>query len=88
MALPSCAAAPLPPLMIPVADSLRSCAPADVGPMQTVGDLGGLAIRQEAAFQVCNAKRQALADTIDAHNSIIVQAQQPRRWWWPFGGGN
>jgi hypothetical protein len=66
------------PLTINVPPILREpCARADVGPLATVGDLGALALRQEAALSVCNARREAVVAIVDAHR----QAVDPRPWW-------
>ena len=47
------------------------------GPMETVGDLGSFVIRQEAALQVCEAKRAGLV--------ALVEATQPKaRKLWPW----
>ena len=55
----------------------ESCPRADVGPLETVGDLGALALRQEAALSVCNARREAVVAIVDAHRQTVT----PRPWW-------
>lgn len=80
----SCAtkASPSPFLSIPVAENLRTnCPPADnPEAVQTVGDLAAFSIRQEAALQVCDARRGALVATIDAANAMAAQvAAKPRK---------
>lgn len=50
-----------------------------MGPLETQGDLDGLVMRQEGAVAVCDASREALVGTIDAHNKAV----KPRRIW-PF----
>jgi hypothetical protein len=45
--------------------------------MATIGDLATLTIREEAALGVCNARRAALVEIINAH----TQAVTPAKWW-------
>ena len=73
----SCAAAPK-NLMITIPPILHeSCPRADVGPLATVGDMGALILREEAALTVCDGRRQALTAIVDAHAQIV----KPRPWW-------
>ncbi len=79
--LASCAGSPK-PLTINVPPILREpCPRADVGPLETVGDLGALALRQEAALSVCDARREAVVAIVDAHRQTV----DPKPWWklWP-----
>ena len=55
------------------------CDRADVGPLNTVGDLGALVIRQEAAVSSCETKRAALVGLIDTYGEIT---KPKRRWPW------
>jgi hypothetical protein len=52
-----------------------------VGPLGTVGDLGALVLRQEAALTVCDARREAVVAIVDAHGQTV----DPKPWWklWP-----
>ena len=64
-----------------VPDVLREpCARADVGNLATVGDLGSLVIRQEAAVSSCDTKRAALVGLVDTYGQIT----KPKRRLWPF----
>ena len=75
--LASCAGTPK-PLTINVPPILREACPrADVGPLETVGDLGALALRQEAALTVCDGRRAAVVAIVDAHRQTV----DPRPWW-------
>ena len=77
MGLASCASVP-PPLTIMVPDSLRaSCDRPDVGDLATVGDLGALTVAEEAALSVCDGRRGALVQLIDAHKAVVA----PKGWW-------
>lgn len=59
MALTACASVPIP-------DSLRSCTPATMGEVVTVGDLAAFSVRQEEAYQNCDLKRAALVKILEA----------------------
>jgi hypothetical protein len=41
--------------------------------VRTVGDLAAFSIRQEAALAICDAGRDALVQTVDAHNALAAQ---------------
>lgn len=78
LALTGCATQPG-QVQIMIPESLRSpCARADVGPLATVGDLGSLVIRQEAAVSVCDTRREAVVAIVDGYTA----ATKPRRWPW------
>jgi hypothetical protein len=69
-----------PRVMIKLPQSLRAaCDRAEVGPLATVGDLGALAVRQEAALSVCDGRREALVAIVDGYTS----ATDPPRFRWP-----
>lgn len=77
LALSGCATQPG-PVQINLPQSLRApCSRADVGPLATVGDLGSLVIRQEAALSVCDAHRGAVVAIVDGYTA----ATKPRRKW-------
>lgn len=77
LALGACATQPG-PVQITLPQSLRApCSRADVGPLATVGDLGSLVIRQEAAVSVCDTKREAVVAIVDGYTA----ATKPRRRW-------
>lgn len=77
LALSACATQPG-PVQINLPQSLRApCSRADVGPLATVGDLGSLVIRQEAAVSLCDTKREAVVAIVDGYTA----ATKPRRRW-------
>jgi len=45
--------------------------------METVGSLGALVVRQEAAVAVCDARRAGVVALVDAHAATV----KPRKWW-------
>ena len=57
------------------------CARADLTALGTVGDLGALVVRQEAAVAVCDARRSAVVAIVDSY----AQVTKPKPWWkrWP-----
>lgn len=64
-----------------VPPTLRApCDRAEVGNLATVGDLGSLVIRQEAAVSSCETKRAALVGLIDTYGEIT----KPKRWRFPW----
>lgn len=76
MLLTSCAT-PTPSLHVKVPESLRAnCASPDPSSVSTVGDLAAHSVRQEAALQVCDAKRSALVSIIEAANEAVKK----KRW--------
>lgn len=78
VSLTGCASVPA-PLTITLPDSLRTpCQSADHSTLSTLGDLAALAIRQEAALQVCEARRSAVVEIVDSHTAIVA----PKRKWW------
>jgi len=80
LALTGCATAPG-PVQIMIPESLRApCNRADVGPLATVGDLGSLVIRQEAAVSLCDTRREAVVAIVDGYTA----ATKPRRWRLPW----
>lgn len=48
--------------------------------MATAGDVGALVIRQEAAVQVCDARREAVVSIVEGYNA----ATKPKRWRLPW----
>ena len=65
------------PLSIP--DTLRRpCAGPDPAGVATVGDLAAFSVRQEAALQVCEARRSALVEIEEAYARVTAPT---RRWW-------
>lgn len=80
LALTGCASLPR-QATLTVPDVLREpCARAEVGSLATVGDLGALVIRQEAAVSSCETKRAALVGLIDTYGEIT----RPKRWRLPW----
>lgn len=78
LALTGCASLPR-QASLTAPDVLREpCARAEVGSLATVGDLGALVIRQEAAVSSCETKRAALVGLIDTYSAIT----KPKRWPW------
>jgi hypothetical protein len=78
LALSGCATQ-APQVQINLPQSLKDpCERAEIGPLATVGDLGALVIRQEAAVSICDAKRDAVVSIVDAYN----QSAKPKRWFW------
>ena len=64
-------------LTINIPPTLREpCARAEISALGTVGDLGGLIVRQEAAVAVCEARRAAVVAIVDAHAEVT----KPRKW--------
>jgi hypothetical protein len=45
--------------------------------VQTVGELAAFSVRQEAALQVCEARRAAVVSIVDAHRATV----EPKPWW-------
>ena len=77
LALTGCATAN--PLTIKLPATLKEpCPRAEVGPLETVGDLGALVVRQEAAVKVCDARREAVVSIVEGYNA----ATRPKRWPW------
>ena len=77
LALSGCATA-TPPVQINLPEALKApCERADVGPLATVGDLGALVIRQEAAVASCDTRRAAVVQIVEGYNA----ATKPKRWW-------
>lgn len=69
LALSGCAPRPVPALTIPVPESLREpCPRPDPAKVATVGDLAAFSIEQEAALGVCDVRRAAAVQIIDAAN--------------------
>jgi hypothetical protein len=44
----------------------------------TVGDLAAFSLLQEAELTVCDGYRNALVQTIEAHNALAQQLAQPK----------
>lgn len=74
-----CATAPKAP-QITVPASLRAeCDRPNPQGVQTVGQLAGYSVRQDAAIGVCDAKRAALVEIIDGANVAVKPKKR-----WPF----
>jgi hypothetical protein len=68
-----------PAVQISLPEALKApCERAEVGPLATVGDLGALVIRQEAAVSSCDTRRAAVVQIVEGYNA----ATKPRRWPW------
>jgi hypothetical protein len=67
-------------LSVPVAESLRETCPRPQGveAVRSVGDLAAFSVRQEAALAVCDARREALVLTVDAHNALAAGLEARR----------
>jgi starvation-inducible outer membrane lipoprotein len=75
--LSGCATIPQ-PVTINIPPTFREpCPRADLTALGTVGDLGGLIVRQEAAVAVCDARRAGVVALVDAHAATV----KPRKWW-------
>ena len=77
VSLSGCASNPQPVTINIPATFREPCARADLTALETVGDLGGLIVRQEAAVAVCDARRAGVVALVDAHAATV----KPRRWW-------
>lgn len=74
-------AKPPPPVLIPVAETLREpCVGPPVEPVQTIGDLAVFSVRQEAVIAVCDARRAGAVALIDQRNAQVTPTP-----WWRFG---
>lgn len=78
LALSGCASNPKPLTINLPAMYREPCARADLGALETVGDLGALVVRQEAAVAVCDARRAGIVAIVDGYTA----ATKPRRWPW------
>lgn len=77
LALTGCAANPK-AVAINLPSLLKEpCPRAELGPLATAGDVGALVIRQEAAVQVCDARREAVVSIVEGYNTAV----RPKRWW-------
>lgn len=64
-----CATTTPPPLQIPVPASLRAaCEHPAPDAVQTIGQLAAFSLRQDAALDICDARRSALVAIIDGVN--------------------
>ena len=79
-ALSGCASSPKPVAINLPAMYREPCARASVGPLETVGDLGALVVRQEAAVAVCDARRAGVVAIVDGY----VNVTKPPRWRIPW----
>ena len=77
LAFAGCASPSREPLLLtlPVAESLREACPrpGEAETVRTVGDLAAFSVRQEAALAICDARREALVQGVDAHNALATQ---------------
>lgn len=79
-ALAGCATQPG-PVQINLPQTFREpCARADLGALETVGDLGALVVRQEAAVAVCDARRAGVVAIVDGYTATT----KPKRWRLPW----
>lgn len=64
-----------------MAETLRQDCPRPDGveAVKTVGELAAFSVRQEAALAVCDARRGALVQSVDAHNALAAQMAAPGR---------
>jgi hypothetical protein len=77
VSLSGCASNPQ-PVTINIPPTFREpCARADLTALETVGDLGGLIVRQEAALSICDGRRAAAVAIIDAHTQVVT----PKPWY-------
>ena len=77
VSLSGCATNPQ-PVTINIPPTFREpCARAELTTLETVGDLGGLIVRQEAAVAVCDARRAGVVALVDAHTATVRQ----KPWW-------
>ena len=77
VSLSGCATNPQ-PVTINIPPTFREpCARADLTALETVGELGALVVRQEAAVAVCDARRAGVVALVDAHAATV----KPRKWW-------
>lgn len=77
VSLSGCATIPQ-PVTINIPPTFREpCPRADLTALGTVGELGALVVRQEAAVAVCDKRRAGLVEFIDAHAATV----KPRKWW-------
>lgn len=69
LALTACQTiAPRPATLI-LPESLRSpCERPDPSKVSTVGDLAGFSLKQDAAISICDARRKAVVEIVDAAN--------------------
>ena len=77
VSLSGCATIPQ-PVTINIPPTFREpCPRADLTALETVGELGALVVRQEAAVSVCDARRAGVVALVDAHAATV----KPRPWW-------
>ena len=75
MALQACAAPrSAPTILLP--QTFREPCQGPIGPLETVGDMGALMVRQEASLASCEAKRAGIVGLVDA-----AQVKPARPWW-------
>ncbi|MET3665886.1 hypothetical protein [Caulobacter sp. 1776] len=80
LALTGCGTLPRQAALTVPATLRAPCDRAEVGPLATVGDMGALVIRQEAAVSSCETKRAAVVGLIDAY-AEITRAKRLRLPW-------
>jgi hypothetical protein len=78
--LSGCASSPKPVAINLPAMYREPCARAAVEPLETVGDLGALVVRQEGAVASCDALRAGVVAIVDGYTA----ATKPRRWRIPW----
>ena len=75
MALQACAAPrSAPTILLP--QTFREPCQGPTGPLETVGDMGALMVRQEASLASCEAKRAGIVGLVDA-----AQVKPVKPWW-------
>jgi hypothetical protein len=80
LALTGCASLPRQATLTVPATLRTPCDRAEIGSLATVGDMGALVIRQEAAVSSCETRRAALVGLIDTYGEIT----RPKRWRLPW----
>ena len=80
LALSGCASSPKPVAINLPAMYREPCARAPLGPLETVGDLGALVVRQEAAVASCDALRAGVVAIVDGYTNVT----KPKRWRLPW----
>ena len=80
LALTGCASSAKPVAINLPAMYREPCARAPLGPLETVGDLGALVVRQEAAVASCDALRAGVVAIVDGYTNVT----KPKRWRLPW----
>ena len=70
-AMQGCATVPTSPT-IPVPSTFRESCRQPTSKLETLGDLGALAVRLREALQDCDARRKGLVETIDGYQAAVA----------------